>query len=279
MVPALWNGELQPLSEVRVSVLDRAYLFGDAVYEVLRVYAGQPFLLREHEDRLRRSLDGLGIDGADAELGEKIARLVAAGGPKEGLVYVQISRGEGPRSHVPPKGLTPNELLWLAPVDHAGLESKWRGGVSVLLCEDLRWGRCDVKSVNLLGNVLAAGEAKARGCEEALLVDRDGFVTEGAHTTFFGVRGSELVTTPLSPRILPGITRDFVIGLAKEQGLKLAEAKVKAAELGAFDEVFLTGTVSEIFPVVKVDGAAVGDGRPGPVTQRLHGLYRARVPR
>lgn len=272
---ALWNGELMPLAEVRVSVLDRGWLFGDAVYEVIRLYNGKPFLLAEHEARLYKSLAGLRMPRTKGRLGEKITQLVSAGGAPDGLVYVQISRGVAPRTHLPPPGMTPNELVFIQPFDEAAYVEKRTRGVAAALIDDRRWGRCDLKTVNLLGNVLGAEEARSRGADEAILVDADGMVTEGTHTSFFALIGGQLVTTPLSERVLPGITRDLVMALARKEKLKVREERVVAAALHQAQEVFLTGTLTEIFPVVSIDGLPIEAGRPGSMTIRLQKAFQA----
>jgi D-alanine transaminase len=277
-VSAFWNGQLMPLVDVRVSVLDRAYLFGDAAYEVIRVYRGEPWLFSEHERRLARSLAALKIDAAVTDLRGKIRQLLQRDGKTEAGVYIQVSRGEGPRSHVPPTGLRPNELIYLLAVDDQALEEKRKKGFHVGLTPDQRWGRCDVKSINLLGNTLAGADAKAKGFDDALLVDRDGYVTEGTHSSFFAVFADELVTPPLGPGLLPGITRAHLLGLAARSGLRASERRVAALELARADELFFSGTIAEIQPIVKVDGRPVGKGSPGPVTARLTQLFRAEIP-
>lgn len=274
---AYWNGRLMPLAEVRVPVLDRGYLFGDAAYEVIRVYRGKPWLFSEHERRLARSLGELGFDARVDDLEGKIERLLAADGVTDAGVYVQVSRGEAPRSHVPPVGMKANELVYLLPVNDRALEEKRKKGLSVCLQPDARWGRCDIKSTNLLGNTLAGAEAKAKGFDDALLVDRDGFVTEGTHSTFFGVFGGRLVTPPLGPGLLPGITREFLLGLAARSGIPADERRIPAAELALAEELFFTGTLAEIQPIVRLDGNPVGNGAPGPLTLRTTALFKAEI--
>jgi len=276
---ALWNGSLMPLAEVRVPVLDRGYLFGDSVYEVIRLYAGRPFLLEEHERRLSRSLRELGIEAVGTGLRPKIARLVERSGIRDGSVYLQISRGVGPRSHVPPPGLVPNELLFVQELQQQILKEVGSRGIRAYLADDLRWGRCDIKTTNLLGNCLALTAAKAKGGGEALLVDRDGYVSEGTHASFFGVKGTALVTTPLTHNILPSITRAFVLELAGRNGIAACERRLAASEIADLDEAFFVGTISELTPVVQVDERVIGCGEPGVVTRRLQRLYGEAVAR
>jgi D-alanine transaminase len=283
---ASWNGTLMPLHAVMVPALDRAFLFGDAVYEVVRLYGGEPFLLEPHERRLVRSLAEMKIDRpfAGGELAREIARLVGASGVGDGIFYLQVTRGAGPRKHVPPVGLTPNVLAYVDAFDEvATYFDGWRNGTSAALLPDERWARCDIKSVNLLGNVLAAAEAKARGAAEAILVDDDGLVTEGSHMTVFAVLDGALVTRPLSKRLLPSITREHVIALARSLGLTVREAPVTAASLttslAASTEVFVSATSSEVLPVTSIDGRRLGGGIPGPVTRRLQAAFTASLPR
>jgi D-alanine transaminase len=267
---ALWNGALLPLADVRVSPLDRAYLFGDAVYEVMRLYDGKIFMRGEHLERLRASLEALMIGADLTGLSDRLDRLVAHANVREAALYIQISRGEAKRSHIPPAGMRPNELVWLEPLPADFGLSKQEKGVRVALLPDQRWHLARIKTVNLLGNVLAGMEAKARGADEALLYDPvDGRVTEGMHSTFFAVKDGALITTPLGANILPGITRAFVLPLARRLGLDVTERSLARSELAAMDEMFFTGTLSEIVPIISLDGRAIGSGVPGPVTRRL----------
>lgn len=274
---ALWNGALMPLDDVRVSPLDRAYLFGDAAYEVLRVYGGHTFMMAEHIGRLRASLDVLMIPADLSSLAQRLESLVAHAGAEHAAIYVQISRGEAKRSHLPPSGMRPNELAWVEPLAADFGVLKQEKGVRVALIEDSRWHHAAVKSVNLLGNVLTGMEAKARGADEALLYDRDGRISEGMHASFFAVRDQEILTTPLAANILPGLTRAALLRLAPSLGLAVVERSMSRSELSEMDELFFTGTLSEVLPIVAVDGLPVRNGLPGPVTRRLGAAFRASV--
>jgi D-alanine transaminase len=268
------NGVLLPLSEARVPVLDRGFLFGDAVYEVLRVYGGKPWLEQEHFDRLARSLAAIRIAGIDlGGLRRRMRETIAAGPFTEATAYIQITRGIAPRAHPFPASTPPLEFLYVAEFSDPYAEARC-GGAGVILHPDLRWDRCDIKSTNLLGNVLAMQAAKEAGCLEALLYLPDGTLTEGTHTSFFGVLHGELLTAPNSNAILPGITRGLVLRLAERAGIPLREHVLKRDDLPGVSELFLTGTTSEVLPVVRVDGRMIGDGRPGPVTRRLQEEYR-----
>ncbi|QDT53312.1 D-alanine aminotransferase [Caulifigura coniformis] len=273
-----WNGEVMPLEDVKVSVLDRGFLFGDGIYEALRVYGGKPFLLREHMDRLKRSLKEVSID-ADVDAFEKrTLNLLAKSGIKEGLIYQQVTRGVYPRVHkYPPKGTKPNELVWVKEFTETPFAEFRESGAAVVTVPDLRWKRCDIKSINLLGNCMAAEAAAQAGCQEALLIAEDGSIVEGSHTSAFGVKDGRVWTMPLGPNILPGITRALVLKLANRANIEVIERSLLKSELGQIDELFLTGTTSEVLPVTKVDGHGVGTGKAGPVTLRLVAEYQKEI--
>lgn len=269
------NGVRMPLSDVMVPALDRGFLFGDAVYEVIRVYAGKPFLLEEHWARLERSLREIRIAGVDlARLRQRMLDTIAAGPYREAMVYMQITRGSAPsRAHAFPANAEPLELLWVQELTHA-YEGEREKGIGVFLQPDIRWGRCDIKSTNLLGNILAHQAAREAGCTEAVLYLADGTISEASHSSFFGFLDGVLRTTPKYPGILPGCTRDLVLQLAAGLRLPIEERSLHRDDLPRVQELFLTGTTSEVCPVVRVDGKPIGDGKPGPLTRRLQQAYR-----
>jgi len=271
------NGEIMPLAEAKVPALDRGFLFGDSVYEVLRIYHGQPFLMREHFDRFARSLAAIRIEGVDlARLQRRMLDTIAAGPFKEAIAYLQITRGVAPRKHPFPEGVAPLEFLYVQEFRDPYAEAR-KTGAAVVTQPDVRWDRCDIKSTNLLANVLAAQAAKEAGCVEALLTLPDGTLTEGTHTSFFGVLDGVVLTTPSGNAILPGITRGLVLRVAKRAGIAVREHSLKKSDLPHVSELFLTGTTSEVLPVVRVDDHAIGDGKPGRVTRRLQEEYQATV--
>jgi D-alanine transaminase len=271
------NGTAIPLAEAKVSALDRGFLFGDAVYEVLRVYQGRPWLANEHFHRLARSLEAIRIRGVDLDrLSCRMADTIAAGPFREATVYIQITRGTAPRTHVFPADVTPLEFLYVQEFHDHYAEAR-RIGAPVITQPDIRWGRCDVKSTNLLANVLAIQAAKEAGCREALLYLPDGTLTEGTHSSFFAVRDGAILTAPNSNDILPGITRGLVLRLSHRAGIPVKEQILKRSDMDHVAELFLTGTTSEVLPVVRVDGMPIGDGRPGPITRRLHEAYAQAV--
>jgi D-alanine transaminase len=278
-MPPLANidGLIQPLAEVKVSVLDRGFLFGDAIYEVLRVYQGKPWLEDDHFARLARSLGEVRIRGVDlARLRRRMVETIAAGDFREATVYIQVTRGVAPRGHAFPANITPTEILWVAEFDDPYTAAR-RTGAAVVLYPDIRWDRCDIKSTNLLGNVLAMQAAKEEGCVEAVLCLPDGSLMEGSHSSFFGVRDGVIRTPPISPEILPGCTRAFVLGLAAKNGIRIEERPLHRNELPDVQEAFLTGTTTEVLPVVRVAQQTIGDGQPGPVTRWLQEKYNETV--
>jgi D-alanine transaminase len=271
------NGVQMPLEEVKISALDRGFLFGDSVYEVLRIYRGKPWLLEPHWQRFAASLDAVRIGGVDLDrLKRRMLDTIAAGSFQEALAYLQITRGVAPRRHVFPENTPPTEFLYIQEFSDPYV-SKRREGVAVITQPDLRWQRCDIKSTNLLGNVLAMQAADEAGCTEALLYAADGTMTEATHTSFFAVMDGTLVTTPTGSAILPGITRRFLLELAGQIGVPCRQRTLRRHDLTTVSELLLSGTTVEVLPIVRLDGAPVGNGRVGPVTLRLLDVYQAAV--
>lgn len=279
-ITANWNGRIMPLSEVRVPATDRGYLFGDAVYETMRLQGGRVWFLGEHLARLAASLEKTGMGPAPADLSKRLRHTIEAAACDEATIYLQISRGAAPRRHVPQAGLTPNVLLWVESMTRQDDEA-WQvarnEGIRCALHRDIRWGRCDIKTTNLLGNCLAAMAGARHGFDETVLFDREERITEGTHTSFFGVQRGSLVTAPLSTGILPGITRSALLSLAGELALPVQESALSCTEIKDLDEAFLVGTVSELVPVVQLGFEQVGDGIVGPMTRRLQRVYRERA--
>jgi D-alanine transaminase len=271
---ANWNGAQMPLADVRVSVLDRGFLFGDAIYEVLRVYCGKPFLEPRHLQRLRSSLDKVAIRCDVNRLQTRMHETLDRCRVDDGMIYIQVTRGEAPRSHkFPDPPVRPNELIAVIPFREDPYAAVRSTGASVVTTRDLRWKRCDIKSVNLLANCMAAQLAAEAGATEAVLFADDGTITEGSHTTLFGVSSGEVLTAPLERNILPGITRGLLSELAERAGIPLRAESLRVDAVGEMDEFFLTGTTAAVLPVTRVDGRTVGDGRPGAVSQRLAEEY------
>ncbi len=276
---ACLNGETMPVEEARVPVWDRGFLFGDAVYEVFRMYRGRRWLESEHLARLRRSLAELNFGPYEFErLIERMDRTVAASEIREGTIYVQITRGVAPRSHAfPDPSVPPTELIVVRPYDDGPAARLRQQGARMISQPDLRWKRCDIKSTNLLANVLALESARRAGCDEAVLVDSAGFVTEATHSSVLWVRQGRLEGTPEGHEILPGMTRQLVLRLARSLEIRFSSSHVKLAELAGAEEIILVGTTSEVLPVVRIDDKTVGTGQPGPVARRLGDAYRQEV--
>lgn len=278
---ACLDGLFLPLEEARASVNDRAYVFGDAVYEVYRLYQGRCWLEEEHGARLRRSLRELRIEPVDFDrLNQRMHEAISRSGIQEGTVYLQISRGNAPRKHPFPKpAVKPVELIVVKPFDSTEADRLRDSGVSTFSHPDWRWRRSDIKSTNLLGNILALQSAQDRGGFEAVLHEPDGQITEATHSSLLWVRDGRLEGTPESANILPGTTRHAVIRLAKEAGIPFAETTITLDDLKSVDEVLLTGTTVEVMPVNSIDDQRIGEGRPGPITRRLQQAFQGALER
>jgi len=274
---ANWNGQEMPLDEVRVPVLDRAFLFGDAVYEVIRIYSGRAWKITEHLNRLNSSLAAIGINGVDLDrLRERLTQTLTRSRVLEGLIYIQVSRGVAPRTHHFPERATPNQLIYVQ--EFADPYSDRRSsGIEAITFPDIRWARNEIKATSLLANCLAAQAAVEAGCLEAILIDSSGLVTEGSHTSVFGVRNGKILVSPPAANILPGITKRQVIELANLAGIAMAEERLAKDDIEGLDELFLTGTPEEILPIVRVDGCPVGSAQAGPITSKLQATFRQAV--
>jgi D-alanine transaminase len=280
MTTVYLNGEFIPKERATVSVDDRGFIFGDGIYEVVRVIDGRIFEWPAHAARLARGLQGIHIaldlaviDG----LKDVCERLVTDNGLAEGeaTVYLQVSRGAAPRTHhFPPAGTRPT--VYGAATRFVVTRAHREKGVRAITLLDIRWLRCDLKTVNLLGAVLAREAAAEAGAYEAILL-RDGVVTEGAATNVFAVVDGELRTHPLGNLILPGITRQVIVELLSENGIALSEKPVMQSELLRASELFICGTTTDVSPVVTLDGKHVGTGMPGPLTKRVQALLEARL--
>jgi D-alanine transaminase len=266
---AFINGHFLPWQEATISIDDRGFQFGDGVYEVIRTYKGQPFQLDAHLERLSRSL-------REIKLSAPYPFSVWTKWIQEGLekadyldakIYIQITRGVAPRDHAFPSASHSTAVMTIRELHAVSAEHR-RSGVTAQTYDDLRWGRCDIKSVNLLANVLARESARQAGVFEAILV-REGMVTEGSVSNVMAVQHGVIVTAPEGPRILSGVTRSVVLSLARKAGIRVDERFIPVDALYAADEVFLTGTTVEILSIVQVDGRRIGSGCPGPVTKDL----------
>lgn len=273
-----FDGRYITKGEVRVSPDDRGFLLGDGIYEVAAAYDGRFVALDRHMDRLRRSLRESRIDDTIADPLETVFQeLLERNGFAESgkaMVYLQVTRGVAPRSHAFPKSAPrPTVYAYAAPFPDMG---DLASGIGAITRPDLRWSRCDIKVISLIANVLANQEAKEAGCFEAILI-RDGFALEGTHTSFFSVKDGVVQTAPLSNFILPGITRELAMEALLRDGIELIEEPIRVEHLVSMDELFITGTTTEVVPIVRLDGKPVGDGSPGPLTRRIQDLYRKSI--
>lgn len=270
------NGDYLPESEARVSVFDRGFLMADGVYEVVSVLGGKLIDFEGHMIRLKRSLSELAIANPLSD-GEYLAAhrdLVARNGITDGLVYLQVTRGNpGDRDFAyPPEGTAPTVVMFTQSKPGLADAPAAKTGWSVVSVEDLRWGRRDIKTVQLLYPSMAKMEAKARGADDAWMV-QDGHVTEGTSNNAYIVKGNTIVTRQLSHDILHGITRAAVLRFAAEAQMQVEERPFTIAEAQAADEAFITSASAFVMPVVRIDGAAVGSGKAGPVVTRLREIY------
>jgi len=273
------NGEYLPQDRALISVDDRGFLLSDGIYEVTPAYRGVLFRFGEHYARMKRGLGVLRIDYDPEPLVEVHRRLLEANGVEDAecaLVYVQITRGVAPRTHWFPDHPVPPTVYAFAKAWQRPSRERWEQGFTACSVPDRRWAHVDVKTISLLPNVLAYQDARERGGTDALLV-RDGFALEGAHNNFFAVFEGTVVTHPTSNVILPGITRREVIRLARAQGIPVEERAIPVETLAHADEMFFTGTTSEVRPTVELDGRPVGSGRVGPVARALYDAFLASV--
>jgi D-alanine transaminase len=268
------NGEFQPLAQARVSPLDRAFLFADAVYEVLPVYAGRSFRLRQHLDRLQRSLAAIGMPPplTHPQWSEVCTQLIQRNGGDDMYLYIQVTRGtEFGRNHAWPDDLAPTLFAYASPLPPLPAEML-ANGVAAITAQDTRWARRDIKSTSLLANVLLKKQATIAGAFEAILLQK-GMLTEGSSTTVHVIRGGEILTPPNGQDILPGTTRSVVEELAAAIGLPARSAAVSEAQLRSADEIWLAFSTRGVLPVATLDGARIGDGKPGPHFRRIHAAF------
>ncbi len=268
------DGKFVPPGEAMVSVDDRGFVFADGVYEVIAVYDGRPFKLPEHLARLARSAEGIQLllPVNRAELEKIFKEGLTQSGLLDAQIYLQITRGVAPRSHPFPGGIPPNLVVRFGTERKIAAEVRERG-VSVITTEEIRWRRCDIKSIALLPNVLAAQKAVEEGAFEAVFVTSEGIVHEGARSNIFMVVDNRVYTPPKTENILAGITREVVLQCAQDLGCQVYEETLRLGALLQADEVFLTNTTIQILGVIEVDGTTISSGRVGPVTRRLSDAF------
>ena len=275
MTYAYLNGSFLPLEEARVSVMDRGFLFGDGVYEVIPVYGKRLFRLAHHLKRLQNSLDAVRISNplADDEWENILTELIKRNSGSDQAIYLQVTRGVAARrDHAFPEDTSPTVFAMSTPAP-ASVDIASVAGIRAITLEDNRWKHCNIKAITLLPNVLLRQEAVDAGTAEAILI-KDGFAIEGAASNIFIVSNGILITPPNSPALLPGITRDLILELAVNNAIPHREADIPLDELLSADEIWLTSSTREISPVIMLDDTTVGEGTPGPVWKRMIGLYQ-----
>ena len=276
------NGEFMPIERAKISVLDRGFIFGDGVYEVIPVYSRRPFRLAEPLARLQASLDAIRIANPhdNSKWAELVGRIIVGNPWEDQNVYLQITRGVAKRDHAFPKGLKPTVFLMASELIPPSPELV-RTGAKAIVLPDFRWLRCDIKSTSLLGNCMLRTLAADADCVEAILV-RDGELTEASASNVFVVKHGTVLAPPKSHLILPGITYDVVLEILRDNAIPHEVRPVKESELRSADEVWVTSSSREVLPITTLDGKPVGSGKPGPVCARVYALYqqfKARVMR
>ncbi len=265
---AMIQDKIVPIAELEPVYLDRGIFFGDGVYEVVRSYNGKIFSLEEHMQRFANSLSAIEISGVDIdEIIRRVLKSFDAAGISNAKIYFHITRGSELRNHLCDADLEPNFFLTVTESEDDS-EAKTKG-IAVSTHPDWRWKRCEIKSMNLLANVLARRDAAQKGCAEAILVDEAGLITEGASSAFFAISGRTLQTTALAANILPSITRKFAIKAGKNIGLETIEKSLTLQQASGADELLIASTTNDIIPVVRFDEKLIGDGKPGKYTKLL----------
>jgi D-alanine transaminase len=268
------NGKFLPIEDAKVPVLDRGFIFGDGVYEVVPVYSRVPFRLDEHLARLERSLAETGIRNpySPQQWRQTIYRVVDAQPFEDQGVYFQVTRGVAKRDHAFPLNVEPTVFMMSNPLVNPSKEQVEKGGVAVS-AQDNRWLRCDIKSLSLIGNCMLRQLSAESGASETILF-RDGRLTEASASNVFIVKGGLILSPPKSNLILPGITYDVIVELARANAMPIELRDVMEAEVRDADELWVTSSSKEVFPIVELDGEKIGDGRPGALFHRMHELYQ-----
>ncbi len=274
---AYLNGVIRPINETYVPIEDRGYQFGDAVYEFVASYNGKFFCMKEHLDRLEKSMEGLSFPKVDRNfIQNAIAELFEKAGMARAGLYIQISRGVAPRDHAWAKDIKLQIIMTIKKVDE--LDSKIRKqGIDIITVQDERWSNCDIKTVQILFNAMAKQKAKDQGAFDAIFISKDGIVREGTSSNFFIVKDGVIITHPLTKNILPGITRMVVMDLARNLGIKAEEKFLSKTDLFSAEEAFLTGTITEILGIKTIDGVPIGKGKSGEITQKLYRALREKA--
>ena len=270
------DGQFQPIEQAKIPVLDRGFLFGDGVYEVIPVYGKHPFRLQEHLQRLENSLAEVRITNphSHSEWESLLLELIERNNGEDQSIYLQLTRGVAPRDHHFPAVDTPPTLFMMSNPLVGTPQEILQQGIAAVTDHDSRWSRCNIKSINLLANVLHRQHAMDQNAREAILV-RDGMVTEGAASNVFGVLDGVVTSPPKGPHLLPGVTRDLVLELAQQHQIDHQEREISEEELLLAEEIWVTSSTKEIVPVTMLNQYPVGEGRPGPLSLQLHHHLRA----
>jgi len=274
MATVYLNGSFIAAEDAWISPMDRGFIFGDGIYEVIPVYNGHLFRLEEHLQRLDNSLSSVSIKNtlSHSDWRTVLEELIARNGGGNQSVYLQITRGVAPRDHAFPLNVEPTVFIMSNPLKPVPAEIH-RDGVSAITLDDIRWKYCHIKAIALLPNILLRQQALDTGAVEAILI-RDGEVTEGAASNLFIVSDGKLITPPKGALLLPGITRDLILELAQDNGIANAEAPISVDMLNNADEIWLSSSTKEILPVTKLDGRPVADGKPGELWRRMIAIYQ-----
>ena len=273
---AMIQDKIIPLADVDKAYLDRGIFFGDGVYEVIRSYNGRIFDLDDHIARFKRSLAEVNIIGVDIDnVKRKIETAFSQANIPNAKIYFHVTRGSEVRDHISSVDIVPNFFMTISEL--GDISEQKENGIAVASHPDWRWKRCDIKSLNLLANVLAKMDAEKKGCGESILVNDAGEITEGSGSAFFTIVGDELLTRPLGHEILPSITRKVVIELAEEVGLKTVEKTITPEQAKQADELFIAVTTKDIVGVVKFDEATIASGKVGPYTKKLIDAFAKKV--
>jgi D-alanine transaminase len=271
------NGTITPIEEARVPIEDRGYQFGDAVYEYIASYKGRLFAVEEHLDRLEDSLRALAYPPVSREwVRDAIMAIFQKANIEQAGIYLQISRGVAPRNHAYSRQLQPQIIITVRQLPEIP-QAHVTQGIHAITVPDIRWGRCDIKTVQLLPNTLAKQQAIDAGAQDAIFISPEGIVREATSANLFIRNGDHLLTHPLTSNILPGITRAVLIGVCQELGIDVREQFFDRAALLAADEVFLTGTVTEVLSVCRIDDRVIADGQPGARAKKLRSMLEARA--
>lgn len=276
------NGKFLPIEQAFVPVLDRGFIFGDGIYEVIPVYSRHPFRLGEHLTRLQHSLDAIRLENphSDEEWANLTRELIAQNDPEDQYVYLHVTRGVAKRDHAFPKDVAPTVFMMSNPLITAPREL-YESGVSAVSAIDNRWDRCDIKAISLLPNVLLRQLAIDADATETVMF-RDGILTEGSASNIFATEKGVILAPPKDNHMLPGITYDLVLELAATNNIPVQIGKFDQSRIRQADELWLTSSTKEVLAITTLDGKAIGDGKPGPLFRRMHALYqdyKARVMR